>query len=440
MRSFGYIQSSLSDLANFVNLLQNQDRFSVISFSDSVYPTYPDTFSLATVVDASTLHAATTAISGLSTKNMTNMKAAINEANSIMGSSPKPHGMVMLSDGLYNVGGDPLPSVGTSVPIFTIALGDHGQVKTLQSISNKSGGIFQLTPDSIGLASIYFDIVGQSKVAQTVYNRQAPIAAAVANAAGGAQAAASSTVPATIRVRSGQDNAVMTVNWDDDSVGYVYGPASAGKIGVQVMDPDFNYVHPETLYEGMGFVTFRIATPMAGDWQLFANYNDAKTLNLTIGGFDPDDQTGVTVELDDALPNQGGPVAFKAKLHTDGAQHAVRHVFAEVQSPAYHIDEAIERHAEELGQIDLGEDGSSDDPNVHARRQFMALAEKVRDERNIAPRRTVRVPVDVAKDGTITGTLPAQLPGVHTLHLEVIGDHPDGGTVMRTRKASYSVQ
>jgi len=438
MRSFGYLEPAKNDLSNFVNLLQDQDRFSVISFSDSVYPVYPTSFKLETVTGASTLHAATAAIAALSSKNMTNMKAAINEANSIMGTSPAPHGMVLLSDGLWNVGGDPLPSVKTSPPIFTIALGDNGQVTALQKISNKSSGVFQLTPDSIGLASIYFDIVGQAKVAQTVYNRQTPISAAAANGAGGALAL--STVPAVVRVRTGQDNAVMTVNWDKDSVGYVYGDPVDGKIGVQVMDPDFNIVHPETLYEGMGFVTFRVASPMAGNWQMFASYNGSDNLTLTMGGFDPDDQTGVGVALSDQFPERGGKVELTATLHTNGEAHAVRHAIAEVERPDYDIDEVVRTHADKLAGIKLGEDLDEAQIDHPDRLRFHLLAAQEAEPRKLAPRRSERVPVTIDASGTVKGTFPADLPGVHVIHLEIYGEHPDGDVVMRTRKASYAVR
>lgn len=307
MKAYGYFASAKVDLANFVNILQGDDSFAVLGFSDNLERIYPTTATLVSGGDE--IVNATSAVASATSLNMTNMSAPITAANALLQSRSNPRGMVLLSDGYWNKGVDPTTVINSGIPIFTIAEGTNGQTSVLESLSRLTGGTYQLTPDSVGLASIYFDIISEAKVATTMSNRERSVSPSAP------------TVSLTSNVAAAQDVASFAVNWANSSIPGVQGPPGAGQIGIQLYDPNFNLVTATVRNEGDGFMVLQVSQPLAGTWTLQATYNGTETINVTLGSFEPDMQNTLALEAHTRTPATGSVTKVHANLDlTDNAQ------------------------------------------------------------------------------------------------------------------------
>ncbi|HEX2122047.1 MAG TPA: vWA domain-containing protein, partial [Thermoanaerobaculia bacterium] len=108
MQFYQYLTPAKVALDTFVNMFQLGDMFCILSFSDSVYNVYPSTTTLATYSSPSVLQAASTAIQAVKSVRMTNIGDAIVAAKNVLQPQPEPRGIVLLSDGEWNRGPDPM--------------------------------------------------------------------------------------------------------------------------------------------------------------------------------------------------------------------------------------------------------------------------------------------------------------------------------------------
>ncbi len=420
---WSYLTPAKADANTFLNMMQSDDQMAVLSFSDSVSQVYP-TSGLA-AVDASSKASASTAVMGLESLNNTNIGDAIKEAQSLLSSTSSHRGIVLLSDGMWNVGPDPT-TVLKSIPIYTISLGSHGQLEVLQEIATKTGGRALSSPDASGLASIYFEILASTKVGSLV-------------TLGANKYSTRSVQSSVAKLAVGLDNASVGVNWADPSISYVSGTASTGQVSVQILDPDFNKWTGTPDYQKDGFAVFNIPNPKAGDWIVNATYGGGGSAVLTTGALDPDLSTALTLDAPTEAVASGQPITIHAQVSHRGEAVPGCAITASADQPSISVDDAIARHRDELVGIHLPEGMPLDHPNTE-RVRLEALRQRKLPHEEILPRHSSPVRVEEVAPGHFTLEVPTSVPGIYNVQAEAIGPHPRGGELMRTRLVSVVVR
>jgi hypothetical protein len=313
------------------------DSVGVTAFSDNSWISYPSSSqSVGIIQSQADLTAAANAVMGLSTQNMTNMSAGLSTSAAMLSSAASPKGIVMLSDGEWNRGSDPTQNL-PPLRVFTIALGNNGQVHTLRQIASATG-TFHLSPTPFDLADIYNEIIGQAQVA-----------AVVANANRSVNQNDFWILPATVPMGSAE--ATFSITWTNWNVTYTQGTPSGDQVNVSFRDPNGNTQTPAPSAVGNGFVVFKIRNALPGRWQgaIWSSANG--TLGTSGGAFDPQLQLRVSAEAP-MNAGVGQPVAIKAHVHDgDGAPIPNVVISASLEMPSMDPEQAVERHRARLDAL-----------------------------------------------------------------------------------------
>ena len=428
MSSYDYITAAKSDLDTFINMFQPNDEFSVVSFETHPHYTYPTTANLAVYDDPSKMSQASAAIQALTAYgSSTNIGDAIITGSNLLNPKAEPRGIVLLSDGMWNDGPDPLDVLPDDIRIYTIALGNHGQLDLLRQISAETQGQYFYTPDEIGLASIYFDILEYGAVGQVVNN-------------------AFKTVPdggslrIPVKLSSGLDSASIGVNWADPSITYnASGGAPQGnQVSVRILDPDFKVANPPVTDRDYGFVVFTLDQPKGGTWYFDCFYHGSGSCNMTVGALDPDLVGNLELTGPSAVVAAGTPAALRARLAYDGEAVKDAAISATVEAPAVSTEEALERHAEELATVALPEE-DADKANADLLRLSLLRRQKL-PYVDLVPRYTAPAQIRPADDGGHEIVVHTDKPGEYTVRVDALGRHPNGSDLARTKRFTVSVR
>jgi hypothetical protein len=425
MGYYNYITPAKADLDTFVNMFQPGDKFAVISFDQNIYRTYPTTANLTTANPVS-LAEASTKIKALQPGGTTNIGDAIIAGTNLLNPEQEPRGMVLLSDGEWNAGPDPLKVLPSNIRIYTIALGDQGQLDLLRKIATQTQGQYLYTPDAIGLASIYFDILEYAKVGQVVTNAFRSIQNA-------------QQFPALVKLSAGLDSASVAVNWADPTITFTTGNPGTNQVKVRVLDPDFKPVTMEPVYRDYGFVVYNLPYPKAGNWSFDTFYYGNKTCNVTAGAIDPDQLSVLTLDAPQEAVPAGETFTVRARLAHDGQPLEQSALAVTADVPSVSIDEVLAAQRSELAGVELPEDVDPQGAGAD-RTRLQILRQQRLPHVDILPRHTVAAAVRATGDGDHEVTVHTHKPGEYVVRVEAVGPHPNGGEVMRTRLVTVSVR
>jgi hypothetical protein len=423
MQSYGYLTPAKADADTFVNMFQPGDRFAVISFSDNAYRTYPTGASLE-VFGTGTATAASAAIQVLGAKNLTNIGQAIQFGNDLLAGESEPRGQVLLSDGDWNVPPDPISVLNKSIRVYTIALGNNGQLPLLRKIATETGGFYSFVPDAIGLASIYFDILEYTHVGQVVYNT---LKRGMIN---------QQHFNSVVKLSAGLDSASIAVNWADPSVTYAASAPANNQIGVTVRDPDFKIVPIQPTYRKYGFVVYNLPNPKAGNWYFDTVFVGNKSVNVTAGAIDPDQLAVLSLEGPGGEVPAGEPFTVRARLSYDGQPVGGGGLGASAEVPSVSMAEAIERYGDEASGLAAGDDGGTPTPEA----KITLLRQQRLPYVDILPRHEVGAQVRETAAGEHELTFRTDKPGEYVVRVEAVAPHPRGGELMRTRHLTVTVR
>lgn len=292
-----------TDAGTFIQIQNTNDYAGVVSFSSTVQTVYaltqltgqPVKDQISAALDASA-----------AINQMTNMKAGIASAFGLFSGNAATHkAIVMLSDGMYNDGGDPRPGLETTIPIYTIALGPGGQVQVLTDIANQTHGEYNYAPNAIELAQIYNRIIGETGIATLLANEQHAIDNFNFEKVTGA-------------VGVGVSEATFVVNWIGENIRYTPTTPTPGEINVFLLQPNGATSPAKPVHVDKTYVIFRVPSPEAGTWTSVGWYRGSTTLQTTFGIFHP--PTSMTLEVETAGgAAPGEPVRLEA-LVTDGGK------------------------------------------------------------------------------------------------------------------------
>lgn len=422
MRQLNYMGPAQTDASTFINVMNIGDNLGVVSFSDNATVVVGSSSSLVNITSQTTINTATSAVMALQPLSMTNMVAAFNTAAGMIASSAGARGEVFLSDGMWNVGGDPVPGLATTPPIYTIALGANGQQSTLQQIATKTGGTYNYAPNALQLAQIYNAISNQTSVANLVANAQPTVPQFKFTSTPG-------TVP------SGSTQATFAVNWDDWSVQYTPNTPSGNQVNVFLTDPNGQTIGTTPTAIGNGYVVFKIPNPVAGTYTAYAWYSGPNSLAYTAGIFDNNRTLTMALAAPDDIVSAGSPAEVQVRLDDDGEPITGARLDMSLESPLVSLDRALSTHAARLDAIEVSGDLSGDAARIA---QLEGLQQQTGE--NLLPRQEHPVTNAVHDGGVYRIPLSAlETPGSHTLRVTAHGVSPSGTPFQRSSRISFIV-
>ena len=424
---YNYLPYAQTDANTFVYIMQTGDNLGVSQFASNSSVVFGNTSSLIEITSKSVQDNATAQITALTAYGNTNMVEGINVAHSMIASSPNPRGIVFLSDGEYNVGGDPVPGMPTDIPFYTIALGSHGQTGTLQQMANKTNGKYYLAPNYIDLSDIYNEIVGDTNVAQVMVSKRQVVPQFVP-----AQTSAT--------VSPGTQEISISVTWDNNSVVYTPNTPVGNEVNVSLKDPNGHVVQQAPYVVGSGFVVYKLVNPVPGPYTAIAWYSGGSTLVSTCGIFDPDDSIAMSAAADALMVEPNEPIVANAFVTEEGEVAPDTQISAELESPgddyeallAEHAD-SVDKHVKAKADQNTDADPSSLSARVAGLREHLG--------QTFEPRTIAIHPVHRNSDGTHTCTIAnTALKGGYVLRLRADGTSPKTGRQFsRTKRVNVVV-
>ena len=431
MVSYNYIQPMKTDANTFLNIMNTSDALGVVSFSTNVKIIFPTNGAsqLVPIQGQATKDQAVNAILQNQSHGSTNMKGSVDTGHGMISGSPSPRGIVFLSDGEWNVGGDPLPNLPTDVPIHTIALGPSAGIDTLQQMAYRTCGQgkgYHYAPDAWDLAEIYNQIVQETDVSNVALNSKEELAQYHFK-----------TLPVTIG--PGNNEAHFALNWTDMSVTYTPNTPTGKQVNVSLKDPNGNVVTPSDVATNQGYVVFTVQNPLQGIWQMgIWTSGTGPTLKATAGGFEPNSASTLNLSLTTDELKTGKPVSFRADVKHNGQPIKNAVINATVEAPRISFDEALEKHKETLKSINLENEDIGSDGGEMAR--LRKLHESKLPDSNILMRAQSPLDVKEAESGIYVGEVKNTLvKGPHTVRIEVLGKSPDNQFFKRIARTSFNL-
>jgi len=404
MSQRGYFQPAQTDAATFVNIMQTGDSLGVTGFSNNAWISYPSSSgSVGVISSQNDQNTATAAIMAMRTIDMTNMSAGLATSAGMLTSAATPKAIVMLSDGQWNMGTDPTKNL-PSVPVYTIALGNNGQVQTLQQIASGTGGTFHLSPTPFDLADIYNEIIGQTNVANVVANNKRSV-----------NQNTFWVLPGT--VAQGTSEATFSVSWTNWAVSYTSGMPVGNQVNVTLQDPSGGPASATPTAVGNGFVVFKVQNPASGIWKAAIWSSASGTLGTSGGIFDP--QLTAKLQVEAPMSAQvGNPVALSARVvDADGSPVSNVSVSATLEAPSMDPDQAVKNHRSRLDALPRSKESKEESDNV----RMLALQMQVGPGELLLPYEQAPLFGEATGNGDRRFAFTPKHKGGHIVRLEASG-------------------
>lgn len=278
----GYVDITRTSSRQFVDLMNINDSIGIVSFGDTAVREYPAAPVLQTITGQPIRDAARTEIDNILFNGCTFMGGGINEANTLLSTVSGTKAMVLLSDGYDNGGCNPLnptaldavAGLPADVSVYTCAMGPLSDQNLLEQIATSTGGRYYFMPTIDDLFEIYNYIRGQVSGDSLIVNESAM--ASNSRVAGFVDALASEVT--------------FSVSWANTSLNYVPRDARRkNEISVRLRDPRGRLLPDNDSYvkrtTGRGYVIFKIADPIPGQWYVEVSTNLDTHTRYTVGGF-----------------------------------------------------------------------------------------------------------------------------------------------------------
>ncbi|MEQ9667974.1 vWA domain-containing protein [Coleofasciculus sp. G2-EDA-02] len=408
-QGIAYLDFAKTDAATFIYIMKTGDSVGLINFSDNANYLYPTDGSSNVKIDSLQVQdAAVNKIESLSSQNMTNISDGINKGLSLISNKEWPKALILLSDGDWNQGSDPTQNLPPDLPIHTIALGDHGQINVLQTIANKTGGTFHLSPTPFDLAAIYHEIVNNTQVAATIANEQHQILKY--------RFSQSSAVFAP-----NASEAIFSINWHNRDIEYTPNPTPAkNQVNVTVVDPNNQRVNVPAYRSGKGFVVFKVPNPQPGEYHSAIWYAGEQQLNCTMGIFDPNLDISLDAQVLASIIQKNDDIECRVRV-LDGDE-PVKNVTIRMtkESPLISQEEALSTHEERLAEIQDEVEGLAMSDSA----KLMALQMQIGPQERIIPYAVQPLTFETSSkdsDQYSVATASTNIPGSHILYVTAEG-------------------
>lgn len=416
----------------FVRAARPGDQIGVVKFQSSASMLFPSTTTLETVDPGLTVTAAAAAkIATLSSSGLTNMAGAVNIASTLLGQATnQTRAYMMLSDGEWNVGGDPSPSLSASYPIYMCGLGQYISRSMVSSMLTKnSASEYLASPNAYEMMKIFNTIRGLAADASVVRNALAPYAGTDY-----------SLVPMTITPST--DECQFTVVFSSERYSYTPSPVpDASHINIQLIDPSGATTSLQPVIAEPGYAIFNLQSPQPGTWQVLSQYTVANPIYSTAAGFEFNTITKLSLDVQ-SVADPGESVKIRAHLVEGDAPIENAKVWARVGAPRFELGDLLAEHADAIDKRLAGdgdpEDGHEIPARVEALRQLLVERQPGVDP---FPRGSSHRSLEQAEDGSYVADLgPTPYSGPHTVEVFASGEEPSSKSPFtRTTQASVAV-
>jgi hypothetical protein len=418
-----YLSAAQTDASTFINIMNTGDNLGVVAFSASASVAFGTASSLTPITSQTTLDTACDGVMALTALNTTNMVAAFNTAATMIAGSSGNMGEVFLSDGMYNAGGNPIPGLASSPPIYTIALGAASATAVLQTIATNTSGTYNYAPNALQLGEIYNAIAGQASVAAVITNTQATV-----------QQFKYVGTPAV--VPAGATQASFSLSWDDWSVTYTANTPTGNQVNVFLTDPNGDTVSTTATASGNGYVVFKIPNPLQGTYTAYAWYSGTSALTYTAAIFDNNSSITMAIAGPREAVAAGSRADVEVRLVDGGEPIDGARLEVSLESPLVTLSEVAATHAERLKGVSV----PADVPPEHATAVQIAALQK-RSGEDLLPRQQRPLTAQAVGGGAYRVQLPSlEKAGSHTIRVVAHGYAPKSKTpFQRTSRISFVV-
>ncbi len=268
--------------STFVYIMKRKDGLALIDFNRNANYLYPPTntgMKLIPVDDPKVVQdAAVEKIESLQDQGTTNIKEAIEYGENQLkhrNSNNHPKNMVLLSDGQYNTGGNPVPDLPEEIKIHTISLGNNSVNQIImKEIAMKTGGVYHHSTTPADLVEIYNACLGDTNVSLVLVNQRIIL-----------EKYQPRIIPA--EYASGSKMLECSVYWENENVRYTPDIPSGNQINVSFNGPDGEIEQVVPYAKGDRFVIFKIPVSNAGQYNATVWYTGDSKLLTTLAFFDP---------------------------------------------------------------------------------------------------------------------------------------------------------
>lgn len=322
------------DGSAFVRASRPNDQYAVIAFSDQAWMVYPATPHMETEDPSHTKSAAAAnAIGRLQHGNMTNMYAAVQLANQAISTAlpGQRRAYMILSDGRWNVGGDPTSVLPSDLPVYVCGLGPYKSHTMLEPLWHKNPeSKYYNAPDAFDMDQVFNDIRRDALKAELLLN------------------------PAPLRM-FGDDYCILeapvsqamedqfTVVWSRE-LHYTNREPTAGTVNVFLHDPSGKKSSIEPAITGPGYAIFNIDQMRPGMWHVVSQWAGQTGTCVSLAGF----EFGSSLSLQLTAPpeaEQGEPIVVRAQLTEQGSEVEDARVSATVIAPRHDVSAMLKQQA-----------------------------------------------------------------------------------------------
>lgn len=415
------IETVKIDAKAFVRQARKGDQFAINKFGSTASWVYPEGNNPTLLNVSSDLHetkAALNYIEKISSSGLTAMGDAIDLGNKIMAASAVQTDLkayVMLSDGMHNIGKDPITVLGGEPPIFIAALGSVSHRVFDRLIEKNPRSKFYNRPNAYQMMLMFNQIVADSNDSELILNDVEEYKTG------------SDYILKTFQVSAEDNAAQVNVVWSNKKYEYTAGNPRGNKINIVLIDPDDKNtdIKPEIAEDG--YCIYNMENVKPGKWKVLIQHSTNENLFGTVGGIDF--YTDIKSNL--ILPGNmdvGSPLDIKVSAMKQNEVLENVKVTACIARPAVSIDRVMEKYDKEINacmQTDSIEEECSKETALE-RLRLKILREEGKDilEKKISSQELM-----LSKDGYYElGTDDSlETSGIYNVDVKIEGTDPKTG-------------
>lgn len=335
------------DAAAFIEEARAGDQFAINKFSNNAQWVYPQTASpsLVTVTEErKEVKEAVQAIGQIEVENMTNMGEAIRLGNQVIGqASTDVKAFVLLSDGEYNKGPNPVEELKAEPPIFVAGLGPFLRKEYFDPLLDKNlNSRYYHEYHSYEMGQIFNEIRAMSPQTKPLENKMR----ICSNLGYFIEYANVSKESGTVQ---------LAVVWSDERFRYVEKYPLGFDICVTLIAPDGKRTAHTPQIRGKGYCIFNLEDAQPGKWGVAIEYDVAstglKTISCTFGAFQFNVHTGIDISLPNTW-DSGNPLDLCVNMFHGNNPIENMKVDVEITSPLMSLDDALAKYDAQLRCMD----------------------------------------------------------------------------------------
>lgn len=408
----------------FINeLLLPGDQFGINQFSDNaswVFPTGQNPNIVKVSADYHELIDAAAKVENIRTYNMTNMGEAIQLGNAMIKQATTDRkSFVILSDGLWNVGLNPVTVLAKEPPIYVAGLGPCLQPSYFEPLLSKNKeSKYYHSPDVAGMMKMFNDIRGEVSHVNILANKNVSYSG-------------SNYKRVPVMVSSDTGEAQFSFVWPDKRFKYTSKEPGGFNMRIYLLDPDNKKMAGEPTIVGDGYCIYNLKNARKGQWNALVEYSLPESVMGTIGSFEFNSSVKMNIEAA-SFQSAGEPLDFKVELSDNGQPIEDLKIDACILQPTISVDNALRMHEPKLMKLMStleGLNGPQEEQNPLASLNQLRMNLIEAGQGDILALKPSMQTLSFSKDGFYKGVIQdTKEAGSYTVEVTVSGTSPVTGT------------